>query len=137
MDRWTRTDGLCEHDSKTIYVSRGLDPEELDLVLVHEIAHAATRSGHGKKWEARMEMAAQRADKIERSDLAEAIRKEIATPTITADDIYHEVRDFVASYPDQDFEVMLNFVSEKYGCTVDDFLARYPKLRGVFNKARR
>jgi len=131
-----RTDGLCEHKSKTIFVSREHDPKELDLVLIHEIAHAVTRGGHGERWVARMEKAARRAEQIGRSELAEAIRREVAAPTLTEDDVYDEVREFVDSHPKESLKAAVSFVAFRYGRTDDEFLAWYPRLREVYEEVQ-
>ena len=58
------SNGSCESETKTININWETDPKDLVLVLIHEIAHAVARDYHGKKWQARMEKAAKRAEEI-------------------------------------------------------------------------
>jgi len=49
----------------------------LRLLFIHEIAHAAAHGGHSKKWLARMEKAARKAESISEIELSGEIRREI------------------------------------------------------------
>jgi hypothetical protein len=71
--------GYCDHETNTIEVLPAKDPDEYDLALIHEMAHAVTRdAGHGAKWRKRMEKAAEQADTIRRRPLAKKLRQEVS-----------------------------------------------------------
>ena len=73
--------GRCDEEAKTILINEfqiaGADPEKLELLLIHEIAHAATRSNHRNEWLTQMKRVAETARRIGRRSLAEHIRKQI------------------------------------------------------------
>ena len=73
--------GRCDEETKSIFVNEfqiaGTDPEKLELLLIHEIAHASTRNNHRKEWLAQMKRAAGIAQSIGRKSLADHIRKQI------------------------------------------------------------
>ena len=67
--------GYCVSTGKIIVVT-----DDTEGTLIHEIAHAVTHQGHGKKWQNRMEKAARKAEKAESSGfLAACIRKDYTT----------------------------------------------------------
>ena len=47
------TGGRCERGRKVIYINPGT-PMGVPRTLLHEMAHAATKGGHGKKWQDEM-----------------------------------------------------------------------------------
>jgi hypothetical protein len=72
--------GYCDFTSRIIKVaSIPKSDDELAVLLIHEMAHAATASYHTKRWLTRMEKAAHRAKAIGRSGLAMLLLKEIDT----------------------------------------------------------
>ncbi len=73
-----RLHGHCDTERRVIeIVIQYSDPDKRDKLLIHEICHAVADMGHGRKWQARMEKAAQRADQLGRHRLAELLREEI------------------------------------------------------------
>ena len=77
--------GYCDFTSKVIKVaSIPKSDDELAVLLIHEMAHAATASYHDKRWLTRMAKAAQQAKAIGRSGLAMLLLQEI--------EAYSEVR---------------------------------------------
>ena len=53
------------------------DEMMLQLVLIHEICHAISSSGHDKKWKTRMSKAAERATRIGQKELSQMIKDDI------------------------------------------------------------
>jgi hypothetical protein len=53
-DGTCRTDGECRKKKREIHLRTGLQDSHLPIVLLHEMAHAASRSGHGKQWSSEM-----------------------------------------------------------------------------------
>jgi len=77
INRWG-DDGYCDDDSKIIYLSSEIKNEnELKLILIHEICHAITKTGHCNTWENRMLSASHRAEHLGDIKLARAILQEI------------------------------------------------------------
>ena len=71
-------DGYCDDESKIIYLSSEIKSQiELKLILIHEICHAITKTGHCTTWENRMFSAACRARDLDDSKLAHEIEREI------------------------------------------------------------
>ncbi|MCJ7444889.1 MAG: SprT-like domain-containing protein [Methanotrichaceae archaeon] len=68
-------EGQCDGKGKRILV-RSLD---VDGVIIHEICHAVTSEWHNKKWLARMEKAALKAESIGEEKLAKGIRERLVS----------------------------------------------------------
>lgn len=69
---WTTEWGNAGHDcKKKKIVTKNGDRES----MIHEICHVITSLSHGKRWQARMEQAAQKAESIGNAELAKGIRK--------------------------------------------------------------
>ena len=95
--RYTMEQGYCDSESCTIWVSN-LNK----ATLIHEICHAVTGPGHGKRFWARMRQAAQRAEARGETDLAAQLQKKVETcathnvPT-TASHVYRRVDEVVGN----------------------------------------
>ena len=139
--------GLCVTESKTVKLDPvGDDIDELHLVLIHEIAHAAASLGHDRKWLARMRKAADQAERIGRTELAEMLRKEAtgyeeskALGVGSHADVYGQIEDLVVieGMHDSDFLEVVDLVRRYAGDTRADFLANYRRARKVYDKAVR
>jgi hypothetical protein len=68
------------------------EPDERDLLLIHEICHALACVAHWRPWFRRMRKAADRAEAFGRAHLADMIRQHVReyeeTPVQTAAEIY-------------------------------------------------
>lgn len=53
-DSTCRLDGECRKETLEIHLRTALQDSDVPIVLLHEMAHAASRSGHGKQWLAEM-----------------------------------------------------------------------------------
>jgi len=134
-------EGRCISDSKTIKI-RYTTESRLRPLLIHEIAHAAASVGHDKKWQARMDKAAKKAETVGEIELSLEIRKEIESckdpenPRPTAAIIYQQiedtVRDSAAALP---FDPVMDYVRRLYGMCRPDFLKRYKRCHRVFGAA--
>jgi hypothetical protein len=73
--------GRCDDEVKTIWVNEfqvaGTDSEKVELLLIHEIAHAVSRNDHRSEWRTQMERVAEKAYGLGRKKLAGEIRKQI------------------------------------------------------------
>lgn len=74
--------GRCDEEARTILINEfqlaNRDPEIVELLLVHEIAHAVTRSNHRKEWRKQMKRAGEIALSIGRDRLADLIGQQVA-----------------------------------------------------------
>jgi hypothetical protein len=113
---------------------RHTEAEEMDRLLIHEICHAV-RPGSGKGWQARMEKAAQTAEKFGRSLLAQLLREEIAgyqIPTERRKDAYDAIVDWVWVDPSLTLEQVKNRLADKYGMLDAEFCKVLPRRRKYF-----
>ena len=134
-------DGSCDMANKKIDIRRAINPGEVYLVLIHEIAHAVTGGGHGKRWQARMEKAAQRAENIGETALAESLRKEVGgyrglVEKVTAKNVYDEVQSAVFAMPEADFDAIVCQLADRYGLNNDKCLEKFPRIRTEYEKAK-
>ena len=136
--------GLCDLEGKQIVVTPGC-PHGQDVTMIHEICHAVASVGHAKKWQNRMEMAAQMAETIGRTELAAEIRSDYTAysdpdrcmPT-SAIFVYTEVEDAVhETHGEVPFEEIVDFVADANGVTSEKLLAKFKRLRKVYDNARR
>ncbi len=109
-------------------------------LMIHEIAHAVTGDGHGRRWQARMEQAAVTAADAGQADLAGLLRADIAgyndpLARVSARLVYQEIAD--AASPDVTFSEVIEFVRRGYGLPRRQFLKRFPRARKVFDEAKR
>lgn len=142
-------DGLCDREGKQIVVNLNSynvgQPNYIDEVLIHEISHAIASTGHGKKWQARMERAALKSESLGKKKLAKEIREDYTAYSdpyrcmnITASLVYRGVEDAVLDTRGmKSFEDVINFVAYDCGMTSKQLLARYKRLPNVYEKAVR
>lgn len=134
--------GRCDAPHRRIRMISGFNGNQLVLVLIHEIAHAVVNGGHGKKWQARMELAAITAEALGRTELAGLLRREIAgyndpLARVTAAEVYSEVEDAVIDIPEAKFLQVVDSVRREYGFNREEFVRRFRRARAVYEEARR
>jgi len=118
---------------------RPTDADEMDMLLIHEICHAVSTGGHGKVWLARLEKAAQKAEKVGRSRLAELLREEITryqNPTVGSGDAYRSIVDWVWENPGLTLEQVKKWLARDYGLLVSEVCRVLPRTEKVFRKAK-
>lgn len=79
------------------------DDDPLDLLLIHEIAHAVASSGYGKTWQRGIALAAATARKLGRSKLVELLDTEIINYRDRGEPLavaYGDVEDALLHNPD-------------------------------------
>jgi hypothetical protein len=111
-DGTCRTDGECRKETLEIHLRTGLQVSDVPLVLLHEMAHAASSSGHGKEWEAEM---------LRLAELAVPTREEwnaYQGPTIGTKDIMAEAYDGGAG-TEVPWSVVRYEIGRRYGLTDD------------------
>lgn len=132
--------GYCDTEGKQIIVKPN-SPHGQDVTMIHEIIHAVASIYHGKKWQRRMEKAAQKAVSLGLEELAYGIREECTgyrdrsiKPTATM--VYNQVEDAVLSSQGKlSFEDVIEFVANDNGMPSKMLLSRYKKLRIVYDEA--
>jgi hypothetical protein len=136
--------GLCDYVGKAIIIRDDLHVLPAPVLLIHEIAHAVTYPGHGKKWQIRMEKAALKAESIGHDELAAELRKNYTAYSrpeckkITADLIYMHMREAVFdAMGATSFEVVAGMVANDNGMTLAALLSKYKNLRSVYDKAQK
>lgn len=101
--------GYTDDETKTIYV---VDPNST-LTLVHEICHAVTHQGHGKRWIARIRKAADTAASLGDSKLSADLRKEA--------NLYESGETFNANAA-YVYGLVRNWIFENEGITLDSLI---------------
>ncbi len=134
-------DGKCDRISKNILLKE-LSPEkdELFCILIHEICHASSSPYHGKRWQERMAIAGEQAEKIGLKKLSQLIDEEVKRYRQIPRNIYREVYDFiydtVTAYPYMKFDKMVFHVAKEYGMYPREFKKRFKRCRKIFNQAK-
>ena len=137
-----RVHGYCDPKRRVIeVVLRPDEPDERDRLIIHEICHAVADSGHGKKWQARMELAAKRADALGRRRLAQLLREEVEgyrrAPT-GPEQAYQSVRDALLFNPDLTLRLVKLKLAYDYGLLLSEVGTKYfRRLDKVYEQARR
>jgi hypothetical protein len=101
--------------------------------------------GHDKKWQRRMEKAAQKAESIGSMDLATAIRHDYAAYDNPIDICMFVLSTSINRFEDTvretdgkcSFEDVIEIVADYNGMNPDDFMAKLKRLRTVYEKACR
>ncbi len=136
----TKEEGFADPKTKTIWISKAIATSQeeyrLQVVIVHEICHAVTNSGHGPTFINRLKKAAERARQLKEKALAKKLDKEALdwkdVDIVRADDIYQCVRDVASEI--QDYERMLDILSMDWGLTKSELLNRYSRIPKVFEE---
>jgi len=131
--------GLCNSEKKTILINSFHNFSlELYLLLIHEICHAVIGSGHGKKFQNRMKLAAIKAIKLGLNDLAKMIQKEIDCYIISIKpDIKSELYDWITESGDYipSFEEVLKSLASQFGISKKNILKYKKGIKKVYQKA--
>ena len=133
--------GKCDQRTKTIKILGGITGLNLTVLLIHEIAHAVANVYHEEAWQARMRVAADKADHLGKTDLALLLRKQVADYAdsdhrMDAATVYNQIYDLLWENSRTTFHQAMDFVRRDGGLTRSDFLRRYRRARAVFDKAK-
>lgn len=136
-----RVHGYCDPVARTIeIVALPSDPDERDMLLIHEICHAVATGNHGVVWQRRMEKAAATADDLGRTRLALLLRKEIAAyqgAGSVVTDAYASIRAAVAATPNLTFGQLKRWLASEYGLLVSEVCTTFKRTVKVFQDAQR
>lgn len=133
--------GYCDIDRRVIEIGVvSEDDDALDLLLIHEIAHAVAPGFHGKTWQRRMALAADTARKLGRPRLAELLDTEIATYRDGAEPLavaYGEVENALLGNPDLTLLQIKRWLARTYGLKFSEVAKVYRGLGTVYKKAQK
>ena len=133
--------GRCDRDKKKISIRNGISGDDLTALLIHEIGHAVTGDGHGKRWSDRMEKAAIRAEKLGLGTVARLLREDIdgykASLPVTASMVYDQIELAVFVNRSATLSQIVEFLRRDYGFTREQFLKRFRRTERVFDQAKR
>jgi len=137
----TTESGYCARTTKTIFLNYGQHGRQHGrAIIIHEIVHAVTSGAHGKQFCARLRQAAQRASDLGDLTLSAQLREEADAYESTAINLgspYRRIPKIVCENPGATFEQILTYLANEYGETAPALVARYPRLRTVYQRARR
>lgn len=133
--------GRCDPERRLIEIAvQHTDPDERDKLIIHEICHAVAEMSHGKKWQDRMEKAAESADALGRHRLALLLREEIAAyqqaPT-SLEVAYNQIRDALIDCPEATFPQIKRWLADQYGLLVSEVCKTFRRAEKVFQEAKR
>lgn len=133
--------GYCDRIRKVIEVAVApSDPDERDLLLIHEICHAVTSGSHGKAWQARMGRAAERAGSFGRDRLAHRLREEVAAYREAGDwrtEMYLMVEGWLETQPDLTLAQVKRAIAAECGLLYSEVATKLKRLKKVFLLSRR
>lgn len=135
-----RVHGYCNPVVRTIeVVALPRDPDERDMLLIHEICHAVAPGNHGVVWQRRLEKAAATADNLGRSRLARLLREEIvayqeAGSVVT--DAYASIRAAMAATPSLTLGQLKRWLASEYGLLVSEVCTTFKRAEKVFQDAQ-
>jgi hypothetical protein len=133
--------GICLIEKKKIIVQSVYEySEALNALLVHEICHSSA-PGHGKRFLIRMLKAADRADRVGWSKVADLIREEVKNyengRAATASEMYERIADCLMDNHNASYESVIAYMAQEYGMHPDEFEKCYKKCREVYDEAYR
>jgi len=141
------TDGYCDSEHRVITIPKSgvRDAVDRDAVVIHEICHAVTSGGHGKRWINRMKKAAMRAESLAKHSLSSRLLKEIegqlfpnVIPSRVQElDVYGSVRDYVFENPDATLPEIKRVIAGRYGLLPSEVHKSFTRLRKVFQLAKK
>jgi len=129
--------GCCEPKRRTIYLAFIPTSDKGRAILIHEICHAVTNGCHGAKWQARMEKAIKRAEKLGLKNLALALAEDLNNPIgPRSQTVYNQIRDAARDFPDGTFWQIVDYVRQSYAMSRREFLRRFPKARTAYSEGK-
>ncbi len=133
--------GYCDAARRAVEVCEApADDDALDLLLIHEIAHATASPGHGVVWQRRLALAAAKARGLGRPALADLLASETADYRENAEPpgaAYAAVEDALREHPDLTLAQVKRGIARRYGRLARDVDQAFPRLGAVYRKARK
>jgi hypothetical protein len=116
------------------------DDDDLDLLLIHEVAHAVASPGHGKTWQRRIALAAATARKLGRTRLAELLDEEIVNYQERGEPLtvaYDSVQNALLTNPDLTLDQINRWLARDYGLLFKEVEKVFPRLDKVYKTGRK
>jgi len=135
--------GFCDSKRKKILIGSSPTDAEGKVVLIHEIVHAVTGSGHDKRFISRLLQCAKTAQEKGISELAALLKNEaeLWSPEkslrITSTTIYVGIADALLQCPKASFTQVVDFVRRDVGMSRREFLRRYKRARRIYDATQR
>ncbi len=131
--------GICLDKRRLIRLRRGLPPQEIRQVLLHEMCHIRTR-GHGRRWQEKMLRLAAQGEAWAKEEVDQY--REAIDRYRRGDTLYTEVRDQLdaiahALSPRPPFPSLTRTLATHHGYRSREFLKRIPWLKAAWKKACR
>lgn len=132
--------GHCDCERRLVEIGViSEDEDALDLLLIHEAAHAVASPAHGVRWQRRIACAAATARKVGRIRLAELLDEEVANYRDRSQPVsvaYGEVEDALRDNPDLTLAQIWRWLAGLYGLRLGDVGKVFPRLKRVYEQAR-
>lgn len=131
--------GLCDKEKMVISINTNMfPPEDLLLVIIHEICHGSTGGNHGKSWQKRMlwvsKTVKQKGDPFLVKKIVENIEGYKNAPN-PYEEVYGIIEDWLIDNPELTYDQLIKGLQRDYGgATKKDWERKYKRLRKVFIK---
>ena len=134
--------GYCDQERRVVEIMDPApdEPDERDMLLIHEVCHAVTRGSHGNEWQSRMKRAAERAEELGRDRLAKLLCTEVMNSQEAPKGVkqmYSTIEDWLTEKPDLTLAQMKSAVAKHYGLRVSEVYKRMPRFKKVFQQAKK
>ena len=140
VDRITKLgeSGRCISKRKLIEIAKGQSDSQTVSTLLHEMAHAVTSGGHGKRWKAEMIHLQNAGAPLAPPDTTVTL-EDWSGSRVTKAQFSDVVRDAFLDRQDLTLRQAIKFFIRTEGGppTVAEFLRRYTWARRVFNEIKR
>ena len=134
-------DGFCDDENKEIVIGKIKDNMLLQVLLIHEICHAVSGPGHGKRWKNRMLSAAKQAVSLGEKELSDRIIDDVGGYNIglrpTSQTIYDSIVDCIIDLPKASHETVIKFVAKDYGFSPQEFKRRFKGSRRIYDEQKK
>lgn len=147
LNRLMPSGGRADPDTKAIVLSALPDDiDSLYMILIHEICHAVTQSGHTKKWTNRMINARDKAQELGLIILSNMLSEEINiyndpsnVTNLSAQNVYERIRSFVLvavlESKSHSYKKVIKNVAHSFGLYPEELEQLFIKCREVYKKA--
>ncbi len=134
---------FCDRNNRRIQIGDKYN-RNLTIVIIHEIVHAVTENGHGKRWLDRFHKVILQTRKNGEESLAAGLEDHLKNEVIpdnahdvTAGELYEAVHYAALNYPSWSYEETVDAVAKSYGQTREVFESQYDvgRFRAEFERA--
>lgn len=139
-------EGTCNKEDKVIVVGKIPESEnQLLLIIIHGVCHAAATLAHGKNFKQKMFKCAKRAQELGRPALADLIAQDLkrykTDQTLSASDVNERLAGCVQETGHQGrklgYGVMIGALGSEYGLYPEELERRYKRCRRVYDQTKK